>query len=43
MTEDRLENLMKITCEQDFEPNNERIIQYFSTKSALLSKALTLI
>lgn len=43
MTEDRLENLMKITCEQDCESNNERIIQYFSTKSALLSKALTLI
>lgn len=43
MTEDRLENLMIITCEQDFEPNTERVIQYFSTKSTLLSKSLTLI
>jgi len=32
MTEDRLENVMIITCEQDCEPITERVIQYFQQK-----------
>jgi len=40
MKEKRLENLLKITREQDCLPNVERIINIFAVKSSELSKAL---
>uniref|UniRef100_A0A2S2PBA1 Zinc finger MYM-type protein 1 n=2 Tax=Schizaphis graminum TaxID=13262 RepID=A0A2S2PBA1_SCHGA len=40
MKEERLESLLKITCEQDCVPNVENVINNFANKSSELSKAL---
>lgn len=40
MKEERLESLLKITCEQDCVPNVENVIDNFANKSSELSKAL---
>jgi len=40
MKEERLESLLKITCEQDCVPNVENVINNFANKSLELSKAL---
>jgi len=40
ITEERLENLMRISCEQDVDIDNEKIINLFAQKSNVLSKAL---
>lgn len=40
MKEERLESLLKITCEQDCVPNIENVINNFANKSSELSKAL---
>ncbi|XP_050066295.1 uncharacterized protein LOC126555414 [Aphis gossypii] len=39
MSQDRLENLMKISCEQDI-INNENVILLFAAKSSVLTKCL---
>jgi len=40
MKEERLESLLKMTCEQDCEPNVENVINNFANKNSELSKAL---
>ena len=40
ITEERLENLMRISYEQDVDIDNEKIINLFAQKSNVLSKAL---
>lgn len=40
MSQDRLENLMKISCEQDIIINNENVILLFAAKSSVLTKCL---
>lgn len=42
MTGERLENLMKISCESDIDINYDKIIEMFSSKNATLLKLLTL-
>jgi hypothetical protein len=43
MTEDRLENLMQITCEQDCEINSKRVLDDFSMEITQLASLKTLI
>lgn len=40
MSQERLENLMKISCEKDIDPNIENIILIFAKKSSRLCKLL---
>jgi len=40
MSQDRLESLMKISCEQDIIINNENVILLFAAKSSVLTKCL---
>lgn len=41
ISESRLEDLLKISCEQDIEINKEDVINIFSSKSLACKKALT--
>jgi hypothetical protein len=40
MLQDRLDSLMKISCEQDIIINNENVIYLFAAKSSVLTKCL---
>ncbi|XP_025414846.1 uncharacterized protein LOC112686666 [Sipha flava] len=40
MSQDRLDSLMKISCEQDIIINNENVILLFAAKSSVLTKCL---
>lgn len=40
MSQDRLENLMKISCEQDINVDRDNVLLFFATKSSVLNKCL---